>query len=166
MQNICWLNAPKIGNLQAILQNCMLQQPELLWYRNLRILGTQPWYIYMCENKAIWFSTALSHIILFMAERIYAHSTYIYVSTTCMTRISSPNILVYFWFEKNDTCISKQQHTNCLDVQDFFSSSPLPSPLKRKTVCTKYLFLTLKNISFFTTDKNILPVWYLNSFLW
>ena len=129
----------KIGNLQAILQNCMLQQPEL-WYRNLRILGKQPWYIYMCENKAIWFSTALSHIILFMAERIYAHSTYIYVSTTCMTRISSPNILVYFWFEKNDTCISKQQHTNCLDVQDFFLVLLHQAPLKEKLFALNVYF--------------------------
>ena len=139
MQNICWLNAPKIGNLQAILQNCMLQQPEL-WYRNLRILGKQPWYIYMCENKGIWFSTALSHIILFMAERIYAHSTYIYVSTTCMTRISTPNILVYFWFGKNETCISKQQHTNCLDVQDFFLVLLHQASLKEKLFALNVYF--------------------------
>ena len=98
--------------------------------------------IFTCaiENKAIWFSTALSHIILFMAERIYAHSTYIYVSTTCMTRISSPNILVYFWFEKNDTCISKQQHTNCLDVQDFFLVLLHQASLKEKLFALNVYF--------------------------
>ena len=140
MQNICWLNAPKIGNLQAILQNCMLQQPEL-WYRNLRILGKQPWYIYMCENKAIWFSTALSHIILFMAERIYAHSTYIYVSTTCMTRISSPNILVYFWFEKKMTLASVSSSTQIvLTYKIFFLVLLYQVPLKEKLFALNIYF--------------------------